>query len=183
MRRLLALLAVVAIATSCAPNRDLHVINDLPSDLYSSPSPAPSIQPLTSYEVFFLQGFALAPIRRLAVGEKQALDQAMADLLRGPTPEELGAGISTAVPPGAELLSVTQSGTTATVDLSKEFELSAEQSVLIQRLAQVVYTVTGLPRVSKVSFLIDGEPVSVVVQDGSLRRTAVGRDDYSSLVR
>ncbi|MDQ4130524.1 MAG: GerMN domain-containing protein [Actinomycetota bacterium] len=159
----------------------MTVIDDLPRDLYASPSPAAPGPPLGTVRIFFVRGQVLEPVLRLATGPEDPSRVAMTDLLTGPTPEEAQRGLSTAIPAGAQLLGVELRGSVATADLSKEFELGAEQEVLVQRLAQVVYTLTDLPRISRVRFLIDGEPVSVVAEDGELQNRPVGRNYYPSL--
>ena len=63
-------------------------------------------------------------------------------LLAGPTPEELAAGYTSAIPPGVQLLGIEGEGTeTVTVDLSGQFgtvgtDLSAQLA-----LGQLVHTV------------------------------------------
>ncbi|HVL82514.1 MAG TPA: GerMN domain-containing protein [Actinomycetota bacterium] len=180
LARVLVLVALAA-TIGCARGSELTVLESLPEDLYASPTPAPQVGDVSLVRVFFTQGDRLVAVRRQVIGSRGVVESAMADLLLGPTPEELERGVNTAIPPGAEILAVEVSGGLATIDLSKEFELSAEQSVLVLRLGQVVYTLTDLNRVTKVRFEIDGVPVSVIGQDGSLREGPVGREDYPGL--
>jgi spore germination protein GerM len=130
--------------------------------------------------VYFVRGEALAPVERVASGRASLAEFVVRELLAGPTPEEAAAGLATAIPDGAEVLAVAVDGSTASVNLSKEFELSAEQRILVLRLGQVVYTVTDLARVTNVRFLIDGEPAAVVGQDGEAH-DVVTRSDYAML--
>ena len=181
MRRLAALCCLALLALSCGGQSELHVIDSLPDDLYASPTPAPEIGDVRVVRVWFLAGDRLTSVRRQVMGTRTAYQTAMADLLAGPTPEEEQRGLSSAIPKEAELLGVELTDGVAVVDLSKEFELSAEQSVLVLRLAQVVYTMTDLPRTSRVRFEIDGQPVSVIGADGNLRGRPVSRDDYAGL--
>ena len=82
---------------------------------------------------------------------------ALTAMLIGPSAAESAAGIRSAIPDHTTLLGVTIAGGTATVDLSSTFESSATGSAMPLRLAQVVYTATQFPTVTKVLFRIDGQ--------------------------
>ena len=180
MRRLASLLVVVCLA-GCGNESQLVLIDDLPADLYASPTPAPTAGAVSRTSVFFVREGRLVSVLRLPTASRTPAESALSDLLLGPTPEEMGAGLSSAIPPGAGLLGVSVDGDTASIDLSREFEASADQPVVVLRLAQVVYTLTALPRVERVRFLIDGDAVPVVGDDGRLREGAVTRSDYAAV--
>lgn len=167
----------------CGSDGRLRVLapEELPADLYAPPSPTPTAAPPQAIAVFFVRDEMLVSVRREAPGPARLAEFAVRALLAGPDAEDQAAAMTTAIPQGAELLEVDVAGGVASVSLSKEFELSAEQRILVLRLGQVVYTLTDLPRVRAVRFLIDGEPVGVIGQDGSTHEQ-VGRSDYSTLV-
>lgn len=181
MKYLLLVLFVLSTA-ACAREGAVRVLapEELPQDVYASPTPSPTAAPPRSASLYFVRGDHLEPVTRVASGTADLADFVMRELLAGPSPEEFADGLVTSIPDGAELLAVQVNGPTATVNLSREFELSAEQRILVLRLGQVVYTLTDLARVASVRFLIDGEPVSVIGQDGETHE-AVGRTDYSQL--
>lgn len=180
MRRtiVVAMLALVA----CAPEGRVRTLSpdELPTDLYASPSPVPTAAPARDVSIWFVRDDRLVSVVRQASGTGSLAEFALRAVIEGPTPEETDDGVSSAIPDGAELLEVMVEEGIATVNLSKEFELGAEDVQLL-RLGQVVYTVTGLSDVRRVRFMIDSEPASVVSQDGTAHED-VGRSDYSRLV-
>ena len=92
----------------------------------------------------------------------------VAFLLSGPTPGEREAvpAMSTAIPEGTEVRSVTIEDGVATVDLSAEFLTGGGTLSMTGRLAQVVYTLTGIDGVGGVRFQIDGVPTTVFGGEG-----------------
>jgi len=105
---------------------------------------------------------------------------AMEQLLAGPTTAERQSvpSISTAIPPGVELLGLSINGEIATVDLSEEFGASDDSAAVAQRAAQVVFTLARFDGVFEVLFRQEGRPVSIQIGDGSLVSRPVGIHDY-----
>jgi hypothetical protein len=69
----------------------------------------------------------------------------------------------------------------ATVDLGGEVaSLGPDRQVLA--IAQLVCALTLRPGVGQVAFTLDGVPVEVPTDDGSLRADPVSRDDYEALL-
>jgi hypothetical protein len=89
---------------------------------------------------------------------RAALDQ----LLAGPSSAESAAGLRSLIPAGTQLLGLTISSGTATVDLSSSFTSAASPSTMPLRIAQVVYTLAQFPAVTGVQFKVDGQGVTVL---------------------
>ncbi len=89
---------------------------------------------------------------------RAALDQ----LLAGPSSAESAAGLQSLIPAGTQLLGLTISAGTATVDLSSSFTSGASPSTMPLRIAQVVYTLAQFPSVTGVQFKVDGQGVTVL---------------------
>jgi hypothetical protein len=89
---------------------------------------------------------------------RAALDQ----LLAGPSSAEYAAGLRSLIPAGTQLLGLTISSGTATVDLSSSFTSGASSSTMPLRIAQVVYTLAQFPSVTGVQFKVDGQGVTVL---------------------
>ncbi len=87
-------------------------------------------------------------------------------LIQGPTAEEEGAGLASAVPADTLLLGLDIDDGLATIDLSLEFEEGAGSFSMTSRLAQVVYTLTQFPSIDRVDFRLDGEQVLVFSSEG-----------------
>jgi hypothetical protein len=103
--------------------------------------------------VYFLRDGHIAAAHRTVETTKAAAAAALRDLLNGPNSVEASAGLSSAIPAGTRLLSVTLRDGIATVDLTRGFQGDRA------RLAQVVFTATQFPSVSWVRFRLDGKDV------------------------
>jgi spore germination protein GerM len=105
-------------------------------------------------------------------------------LLAGPSSDEMAGTprISTAIPEGTEVLAVNVADGLATVDLSGEYDDGGGSFGMFARLAQVVYTLTRLPEVDGVAFVIEGEPVTVFSSEGVELDGPQQRDDYYDLL-
>lgn len=87
-------------------------------------------------------------------------------------------GEETAVPQGTELLGLTIESGIATVDLSGEFDDGGGSFSTQARLAQVVFTLTQFPTVSRVEFMIDGEAVETFSGEGIVLDHPQSRNDF-----
>lgn len=65
----------------------------------------------------------------------------------------------------------------ATVDLSEAFAAIGGADQLVA-LAEIVYTATARPGVGQVLFTLEGEPIEIPRDDGSLSSDAVTRSDF-----
>jgi hypothetical protein len=126
----------------------------------------------------------LVPVLRTVPKSSAAAKAALAVLLAGPSTKERTARprIRTVIPADTRLLGVTVVNGVATVDLSADFASGGGSFSVRGRLAQVVYTLTQFGTVDRVSFKLDGKPVTVFWSAGiSLRRPvtrATFRDDF-----
>jgi germination protein M len=102
------------------------------------PSEAPAVLTL-----FFLRDGKVAPATRSAVVGADLAAAAMRELLDGPTPNDVG--FATAIPERVEAGSTELAGDTVIVGLHPEPKDPSAR-------AQIVYTLTALPNVKRVSF-------------------------------
>lgn len=130
--------------------------------------PSPSTRTLT-IDVWFVRDGALFPVGRTRPYTVATSRLALAELASGPSSPERNAGVTNLVPddPGYE---VSVAASTATVDLPASFWSGGEAVRL--RQAQVVYTLTQFPTVSRVAFRRDGAPAD----------PPVDRSDYGELL-
>jgi len=82
--------------------------------------------------------------------------QAVAALLAGPTEAEAAKEITSQVPSGTPVRSVTLQRRVVTVDLGEKFAAGTNAESLTARVAQVVLTVTRVPGVRSVRLLVKG---------------------------
>jgi hypothetical protein len=115
------------------------------------------------------------------VSETVAIAESSLDaLLEGPTSAEMSfiPALSTEIPSGTELNSVTITDGVATVDLSGEFAAEEATSSAAMRAAQVVFTLTRFDTVDSVDFRQDGVDVEVRTDNAGMVDRPVTRDDY-----
>ena len=94
-------------------------------------------------------------------------------LLAGPTPAERNRGLRTDLPARVELISSSLRAGTVRVELRSDELGRYEPTTLVfaLRLSQLVYTLTGLPRVDRVRLVVNGEPWGFSRHDGSVVQT------------
>lgn len=139
-------------------------------------TPAASLQRV---DVFLADGERLAVAHR-RVRTTAPATAAMRELLAAPTAADRGAGLSTLIPAGTELLGVRIEDGTATVDLSSRFESGGGSASMQLRVAQVVFTLTQFPTVRRVAFELDGRAVTSIGGEGVLVSPPVDRIDFEA---
>lgn len=102
--------------------------------------------------VDFLQGEQNVSVVRPGTTVEDALEQ----LLAGPTRAEAARQIRTYIPRGTRVRSVEVRGRTAIVDLSARLVAGNDAPTLLARLSQVVGTVAGTQRVTRVRVRVQG---------------------------
>ena len=120
--------------------------------------------------VYLMRGDELGVSGRVVPVTLAVARAALTMLLAGPTRVDRAAGLSTAIPAATRLLSVSIATGTATVDLSANFADGAGPRSVKARAAQVVYTLTQFPTVSKVLLRVEGRPVQAVGALGNMAR-------------
>lgn len=116
--------------------------------------------------VYLVRGEQVGVARRTVAATPAVLRAALTELLAGPSAEEEGWGLTSAVPDGVEVLGVDLADGTATVDLSGAFDDGGGSLSMFLRLAQLVHTATQFPTVERVALRLDGEPVTTFSAEG-----------------
>ncbi len=106
-------------------------------------------------KVFFPRGEQVVAVNRPGTTAQDALTA----LLRGPTADERRKGFRTYIPRGTAARSVTVASGRVTVDFGAKIMQGTNAEGLNARLAQVVFTATGLPGVTSARVLINGGTV------------------------
>ena len=122
-------------------------------------------RPLT-LKVYFMRKDKLVVAGRKVPATKAVGRAALLQLLSGPSPADKARGMTTCVPPGTKLLGLSLANGTATVDLTTSFANGGGSLSMTARLAQVVYTLTQFPTVSRVLFSMEGRRVTVFGGEG-----------------
>ena len=186
--RLRGLAIVVAAATAACgiPAEEQATLaqpEDVPFELLGPPpetattsSTIPAEQRDT-VQVYLAQAERLIAVPR-RVPSPATPESILATLVEGPTEMEVSRGISTAIL-GDDVVFVRSVGVTggiATVDLGPTF---SDVPNKILALGQIVFTLTGLPGIGRVSFTRDGAPTAVPRSNGEVTTDSVSKDDYS----
>jgi Sporulation and spore germination/Immunoglobulin-like domain of bacterial spore germination len=126
-----------------------------PTTTDSGTQTEPSSQ--VTYQVWFRNTDGLFLTYRTEPATSRVGTAALESLLEGPDSFEQGYGLRTAIPGDTQVLGLEIDRGIAYVDLSSEFEAGNSNASFDMRLAQIVYTLTQFPTVTKgVIFRIDG---------------------------
>ncbi len=143
-------------------------------------SPTSSAVGAVGSTVYLIRSDGLVPVERSVSGPTG--QELVALLAAGPSEAESANGLRSAINDEDVVGNVVVSAPVAGVDLSDRFgELPRGDQLLA--VAQLVYTLTGIPEVKQLTFQLDGRPTAVPRADGSLSDLPVGREDYRELVR
>jgi spore germination protein GerM len=147
-------------------------------------SPTPPVRAVRMpLKVYFLRGETLVSVQRgPVVAGTGVATAAVRSLLQGPDRAERAAGLSTIIPAGTRLNGITISNGTADVDLSAGYASGGGTLSMTARLAQVVYTVTQFPTVQRVTFRLDGTPVTAFGGEGIVLDKPVTRARFTELL-
>ncbi len=179
-------LGVLVAATACGegPSRPTPSPSATPSaGATTSPSPSPTTSTAaTTVYVYLMRGDHLGTAHHQVPATKAIARAAMTELLSGPTALESQAGLSSQVPQGTRLLGLSISGQVATVNLSGGFSSSGSPSSALARLAQVTFTLTHFPGVTRVQFQFQGQVVTHLLGADISLSQPVQRSDFESVL-
>jgi hypothetical protein len=152
----------------------------------ATPTAGPTEEPSATMTVslYFLRGETLGVAHRVVSRTLTPAHRALDLLLAGPNAREKAAGLSTAIPPGAEtnILIYDADTRVLTVDLTSEFAEGDGALALQARVAQVVYTMTQFPTIKAVRFRIEGKANVPLGGEGLIVSGAQGRADWEALL-
>lgn len=161
--------AVLVLSAGCGGGDQQTVPTPTPSPSPStgaSALPSPTRSPVTAaVSAYFLKAEKVAPVERAATSVGVGATAVRA-LLAGPTAAERQTGLSTAVPAGTRLRSLSIANGLATVDLSGTFASGGGSFSMGARVAQLVTTLTQFPTVTQVRLWLDGRPATTLGGEG-----------------
>ena len=181
--RLALCAAVVALAACGIPvDDDARPLSadEVPS---SPPGPTAPTAPAAgsthvSVEVFFVRASRLVRVHR-QLSPPPSVEGAIVALGTEPSPAERSDGLRTALTRPVRLAGTVAAGVPL-IDVTEAFALTEGEEQILA-LAQLVFTLTGLPGVDGVSFALEGRPVEVPTGDGTLKRGPLRRVDFSAV--
>ena len=107
-------------------------------------------------------------------------EMVLAELFKGPNDQELNAKLRTAIPSGATVHRSTRSGEVVTVDLDGTLAATGGDRQILA-IAQIVYSLTAIDGVQRVSILVDGVTREWPTEDGTPRSEPLTRFAYAEL--
>lgn len=150
--------------------------------------------PTVRTTVYFLADDGAAPVgvRRTIERRSPSAREALKALLAGPTAAETKLGLTTGLPSGVRLQSLTFKGrgsTRAVVNLAglpSAQGRQGEEAILGMRLrviTQVARTLIGVSGIERVELRVDGRPWDLWTMDGGIARTATDYDRLAGWAR
>jgi spore germination protein GerM len=174
MRRyaLLTLAALLVVLAGCGGGASVASQSAPAADEGTATQPATGS---TRTTVYFLIDNGAAPIgvRRTIRTKSPYARRALEALLAGPSDEERGAGVTTALPAATRLLSLAFRATTAPGGNEAVVDLSGLEGVrdsmrTARIVTQVARTLIGLSDIDRVTFRSNGQPWGLVLRDGEV---------------
>lgn len=182
--RVLAVLSACAVLASCSLSTDSE-----PRDVLDEEEPTivnttggPSPEAGTGSTVYFLtpdDGSGRSLLVAVSRAPASNAGDLLSILLEGPTvPEQQELGVRSAIPAGTRVLASSVDGQgTLTLDLSTEF-LANAGDVLLDAVAQVVFTASESTGVRRVRLLVEGEAQDWPTSTGSSMREPLSIYDF-----
>ena len=195
MRRVLAASVAAALAaagtvslSACgAPtSSEVSPITAVPYDLMSpatSATSAPTVDAATTPQVYLVRDDVLMPVqasRALDVDVTATVATTLERLAEGPSREERGRGLSTALGPDVGIALDRLDGTTAIIDV-RAGDQAPTASRLPLAVGQIVLTVLSVPGVESVLLTSEGEPIQAPLPGGALTDRPLVAGDYAAL--
>jgi hypothetical protein len=187
----LACAAALAVLGACSGDSDSPTE---PTDATSTEEPTPSEEPSSdpspaeesgddetntvSFQVWFADGKRLAPAVATIEATPRVGSASLEALINGPA----GAGdLTSAVPAGTSVNSLSIKDGTATVDLSSEFASGSGIPTMGMRLGQLTFTLTQFPTVKRVVLEVEGERVKEFSKEGLVIERPLTRADFEDI--
>jgi len=146
---------------------------------WSTPNPPETGTGAIPERVYLVRGGGLVALTRHVPAEPTVVEL-VHDLLAGPTPDERGEGITTALR-AADVAGVEVAGGRATVELTGMLDAGGRTDQVLA-FAQIVCTLTAKAGITSVAFTHDRQAVGVPRADGSLSYAPATAADYATLI-
>ncbi len=115
---------------------------------------------------------------------EERIRKAIEELLKGPTQDEIEKGIISVMPQKASLLNVYIEDETVYLDFSKEIEEGGGSLLMLERLAQIVFTATQFDSVKSVRLQIEGSFIEYFSGEGITDvADPMTRDNFKEFIR
>lgn len=131
-----------------------------------------------SLKIYFLKGEKLQAVARSLAEGEDPIKAAARELMRGPNLKERNSGIFTEIPKKAKILKGAKENGILAVNFNQELSRYGGGSARVQGLiAQIVYTFTEIPGITKVRILVEGKGEVVLGGEGLVVDKPLSRED------
>jgi spore germination protein GerM len=178
-----ALVAGLLCLSACGvqPESSPRTLHPSSAPFINLPRPDPAASGRARTLLYLVKdGGLVAVTRRVSSVADQGV--VLAALIAGPSAEERDAGLSSAVPAGLTVHARSSASGLVQIEVPAAGQSETGRSDEVLAYAQVVCTLSGLPGVTAVTFVRDGQPLPVPRADGSLTSMPLSRRDYASLL-
>ncbi len=112
------------------------------------------------------------------------LTETLKELLKGPTSAEKEKGLSSLIPPGTEIKSVSIRDGIVYLDLGESFRFNPFGAEGYHaQVRQIVYTITEFPGIQGVQFLVEGRKLDYLSPEGVYIGKPLSRESFTSRTR
>jgi spore germination protein GerM len=94
------------------------------------------------------------------------LQFALTELLKGPSVEEKSQGFYTEIPPGTQLIGISQDPAVIRINLSQAFSSGGGSTSMTQRLEELKRTVKAVDAKREVTITVEGKPLELLGGEG-----------------
>ncbi|MCX8123110.1 MAG: GerMN domain-containing protein [Spirochaetes bacterium] len=128
-------------------------------------------KPLIQAKIYFLfynekaDKIELRPVTR-NVDSRIPVKAALEELIKGPTKDEEKKGYVTAIPPTLKVIDVSIINNIAFINFNRAIEEGAAGNIMLNRLDQIIYTVTQFDAVDGIHILVNGQRKRFLGPDG-----------------
>ena len=130
--------------------------------------------------VYFLKGEKLVASPKVLHKEDEPLSKVAFGLLAGPTDAEKADGCFSEIPKGTQINSLRKDGEVLTVNFNEKLQSYGGGSAKVRGLvAQIVYTFTEVPGITKVRITIEGEKDAALGGEGYVIDRPLSREDVN----
>lgn len=137
-----------------------------------TPAKSPSVQ------VYFFKADKPFAVSRPLLPDQAPLEVAISELLKGPSDEEKLVGLSSQLPAGIKVRMIKTERDVAIIDFNGRLEAYGGGSTRVEGLvAQIVYTATAVPGISKTWIWLAGEKEVVLGGEGLVLDKPLSRGD------
>lgn len=106
------------------------------------------------------------PVTRKLLDGQDVVEQALNELITGPTKEEKDAGFYTEIPEGTRIIKVTEAPDTVRINVNKQFVSGGGSTSMESRLKELVFTSLDAEPIKKIYLELDGKEIEMIGGEG-----------------